>query len=75
MQYVEFSGLEEEEGLDIYDELSNGNHLGLSLPDPNATKANVQHNKSLEALLAAKNKRIMEEVTKFRVSLVRLLGS
>ena len=48
-------------------EYTNGPHLRLSLPDPNAEKANAQQNKSLEALLAAKNKRIMEELTRFRV--------
>ncbi|KAF8520409.1 CASP C terminal-domain-containing protein [Hysterangium stoloniferum] len=41
--------------------------LGLRLPDPNADKANLQHGKALETLLAAKNKRILEELTRFRV--------
>ena len=41
----------------------------MRLPDPNADKAAQQHGKSLEALLAAKNKRILEELTKFRVRL------
>jgi hypothetical protein len=42
--------------------------LGLHLPNPNATKANDKQGNSLEALLATKNKRILEELTKFRVS-------
>lgn len=41
----------------------------IHLPNPNADKANAQHGKSLEALLATKNKRILEELTKFRVRL------
>jgi len=38
----------------------------VHMPNPNADKA--AHGKSLEALLAAKNKRMLEELTKFRVS-------
>ncbi len=45
----------------------NGDALGLHLPDPNAEKANAQRGKPLEVLLATKNKRILEELTKFRV--------
>ena len=41
--------------------------LGLHLPNPNADKANAQSGKSLEVLLAIKNKKILEELTKFRV--------
>jgi hypothetical protein len=39
----------------------------VHLPNPNADKANSDHAKSLEALLALKNKRILEELTRFRV--------
>lgn len=42
------------------------NELGLQLPNPNASKANA-HQDSLEVLLATKNKRIQDELTKFRV--------
>lgn len=69
-QYVEFAGLEEE--LEDND-LLNGNGLQLSLPNPNAEKANTQQVNSLEALLATKNKRILEELTKFRVRLLFFL--
>ena len=41
--------------------------LGLHLPNPNADKANAQSGRSLEILLAIKNKKILEELTKFRV--------
>lgn len=41
--------------------------LGLHLPNPNADKANAQNGKSLEVLLAVKNKKILEELTRFRV--------
>ena len=43
--------------------------MGLQLPNPNASKANAHPANSLEALLATKNKRILEELTKFRVRL------
>lgn len=39
----------------------------MKLPDPNAHKANSQVGTSLEALLATKNRRIQEELTRFRV--------
>jgi homeobox protein cut-like len=65
LQYVEFAGLEGD--LDEEDGLASENQLGLQLPNPNASKANAHPASSLEALLATKNKRILEELTKFRV--------
>ncbi|KDQ21701.1 hypothetical protein BOTBODRAFT_211241 [Botryobasidium botryosum FD-172 SS1] len=59
MKFVEFSGG------DVDDDDGEGG--GLQLPDPNADKANQQPGKSLESLLMAKNKRILEELTKFRI--------
>jgi homeobox protein cut-like len=56
---VEFAGLE--------DPVDGNADDDVHLPDPNAEKANSQHGKSLEILLATKNKRILEELTKFRV--------
>ncbi|KAJ7647139.1 CASP C terminal-domain-containing protein [Roridomyces roridus] len=58
MKYVEFAGLDEEaeDGGD-----------DLQLPDPNAQKANARPGKTLEALLATKNKKMLEELTKFRI--------
>jgi hypothetical protein len=47
--------------------LSELNELGIHLPNPNADKANAQQGRSLEVLLATKNKRILEELTRFRV--------
>ncbi|GBE81022.1 CASP C terminal-domain-containing protein [Sparassis latifolia] len=66
MKYVEFGGLEEDDDFDGTAS-GNGDALGLHLPDPNAEKANAQRGKSLEVLLATKNKRILEELTKFRI--------
>lgn len=66
IQYVEFAGLDEDLDEDT-GSLSELNELGLHLPDPNAEKANAQQGKSLEVLLATKNKRILEELTRFRV--------
>ena len=63
-QYVEFAGLDADAD---DDGLSSDNVLGLQLPNPNASKANDHQTKSLEALLATKNKRILEELTKIRV--------
>jgi len=65
MKYVEFAGLEGD--LDEEDGLASDNHLGLQLPNPNASKANAHPASSLETLLATKNKRILEELTKFRI--------
>ncbi|KAI0775656.1 CASP C terminal-domain-containing protein [Trametes elegans] len=67
MKYVEFSGFEGDEDADVDDVTLNGDALGLQLPDPNAEKANAQQGKPLEVLLATKNKRIQEELTKFRI--------
>ncbi|KAL0068825.1 hypothetical protein AAF712_004155 [Marasmius tenuissimus] len=67
MKYVEFAGLEEDgEESDEQNEV-NGYDAGVRMPNPNADKANGQQARSLEALLATKNKRIMEELTKFRI--------
>jgi homeobox protein cut-like len=73
LQYVEFAGLEGD--LDEEDGLAPDNHLGLQLPNPNASKANAHPANSLEALLATKNKRILEELTKFRVGLLSLYAT
>ncbi|EJF65373.1 hypothetical protein DICSQDRAFT_50703 [Dichomitus squalens LYAD-421 SS1] len=66
MKYVEFAGLEDDDDAED-DATLNGDALGLHLPDPNADKANAQRGKPLEVLLATKNKRILEELTKFRI--------
>ncbi|KAJ3772944.1 CASP C terminal-domain-containing protein [Lentinula raphanica] len=65
MKYVEFAGFEDEAedeqiSLEGYD-------TGVQLPNPNADKANAQQGKSLETLLATKNKRLLEELTKYRI--------
>lgn len=67
LQYVEFAGLDGDDDLDADELTLNGDALGLQLPNPNAAKANAQQGKPLEVLLATKNKRILEELTKFRV--------
>ncbi|CAE7146035.1 unnamed protein product [Rhizoctonia solani] len=38
------------------------------MPDPNADKANLQQGQSLEGLLMAKNRKLLEELTKLRVA-------
>ncbi|KAJ7079159.1 CASP C terminal-domain-containing protein [Mycena belliarum] len=63
MKYVEFAGLDDaDEDGDQW-----GNESSLQLPNPNAQKANAERGKTLEALLATKNKKILEELTKFRI--------
>ncbi|KAH7888488.1 CASP C terminal-domain-containing protein [Phlebopus sp. FC_14] len=66
MKYVEFGGLDDALS-DTDDWSSHDSEVGVHLPDPNANKANAQHGKSLEVLLATKNKKILEELTRFRI--------
>ncbi|KAF9237995.1 hypothetical protein BU15DRAFT_48129, partial [Melanogaster broomeanus] len=71
MKYVEFGGLNDDASdADVNDWSSHDSEAGLHLPDPNADKPNAQHGKSLEVLLASKNKRILEELTWFRVRIL-----
>ncbi|KAF8441612.1 CASP C terminal-domain-containing protein [Boletus edulis BED1] len=67
MKYVEFGGLDDDTSDVDGDDWSSHESEGVHLPDPNADKANAQHGKSLEVLLASKNKRILEELTRFRI--------
>ncbi|KAF9529197.1 CASP C terminal-domain-containing protein [Crepidotus variabilis] len=63
MKFVEFSGFDaNEEGED--GEVPKGL---LTLPSPNAQKALGREGSSLETLLASKNKRLQEELTKLRI--------
>ncbi|KIM69039.1 hypothetical protein SCLCIDRAFT_1208454, partial [Scleroderma citrinum Foug A] len=66
MKYVEFGGLDDDNA-DADDWSSHESEGGINLPDPNADKANSQPGKSLEMLLATKNKRMLEELTRFRI--------
>ncbi|KAI5123047.1 hypothetical protein M0805_000482 [Coniferiporia weirii] len=70
MKYVEFGGMDEDEAVNEDGYVVDGNKLGLFLPSPNPTKSDTQQQQSssLETLLATKNKRIMEELTKIRVA-------
>lgn len=58
MKYVEFSGADFED--------NDGEEPRL--PDPNASVANKQRGQSLEKLLTSKNRRLLEDLTKLRVS-------
>ncbi|KAH7929825.1 hypothetical protein BV22DRAFT_1029001 [Leucogyrophana mollusca] len=64
MKYVEFAGLEDDAD---EDEETDADEMDVHLPNPNADKANAQRGKSLEVLLATKNKRMLEELTRFRI--------
>ncbi|KAG8928609.1 hypothetical protein FRC02_006691 [Tulasnella sp. 418] len=59
MKYVEFSGGDDQE--------ENEAGYDVHLPNPNADKAPRNQGQSLENLLMAKNKRILDELTKFRI--------
>ncbi|KIM45231.1 hypothetical protein M413DRAFT_441914 [Hebeloma cylindrosporum] len=72
MKYVEFSGLETN---DDEDNIPNGGEDGWSLPSPHSGQAATNEGKSLEALLATKNKRLQEELTKLRILHSELEGS
>ena len=72
LKYVEFGGMEDNES----SETVGINSLGLALPSPNpSTSTSQQQQNSLETLLATKNKRIMEELTKLRVRCYMLAHS
>ncbi|WVR00235.1 hypothetical protein IAU59_007377 [Kwoniella sp. CBS 9459] len=60
MKFVEFSGADFEDD----DDFSGS----VSLPDPNASVANKSLGRSLENLLVSKNRRLLEDLTKLRVS-------
>lgn len=47
----------------------------MHLPNPNADVANAKLNKSLENLLVSKNRRLLEDLTKLRVSWDELTAS
>ncbi|KAF8200663.1 CASP C terminal-domain-containing protein [Pholiota molesta] len=65
MKYVEFSGFDANDDDD--DHVTTDNDNDWYLPSPNAVKTNAKEGKSLEALLATKNKRLQEELTKLRI--------
>ncbi|WWC91645.1 uncharacterized protein L201_006591 [Kwoniella dendrophila CBS 6074] len=68
MKYVEFSGADFFENEDEDGEENQFSSPALTLPDPNATVANKSLNRSLENLLVSKNRRLLEDLTKLRVS-------
>lgn len=57
LQFVEFAGVDDPED----------GSTDVRMPNPNAEKANKQQAQSLESLLMTKNKRLLDEVTRFRV--------
>ncbi|KIY49113.1 hypothetical protein FISHEDRAFT_65554 [Fistulina hepatica ATCC 64428] len=66
IKYVEFAGMDDDDADDDGESIATNESI-VRMPDPNAEKANAHHGRSLEALLAAKNRKIQEELTKFRV--------
>ncbi|KAH8115760.1 hypothetical protein DFH11DRAFT_1725973 [Phellopilus nigrolimitatus] len=65
-QYIEFGEMDEDELTAEGGYILDGNRLGLSLPNPNPAKTGSQQSNSLGTLLATKDRRIVEELTKLR---------
>ncbi|KAJ8522451.1 hypothetical protein ONZ45_g966 [Pleurotus djamor] len=73
MKFVEFGGFDDGEDAEetpegeVSDERTDSTtQTGIQLPNPNADKANAHRGKALEILLAAKNARILGELTNLR---------
>ncbi|KAG8912989.1 hypothetical protein FRC00_003305 [Tulasnella sp. 408] len=65
MKFVEFAGVDDPED----------GSTDVRMPNPNAEKANKQQAQSLESLLMTKNKRLLDEVTRFRIMHTELEAS
>ncbi|KAF9482164.1 hypothetical protein BDN70DRAFT_919353 [Pholiota conissans] len=65
MKYVEFSGFDAND--EDEDHVTTDTDNDWYLPSPNAGKSSTKEGKTLEALLATKNKRLQEELTKLRI--------
>nr|ODN99957.1 homeobox protein cut-like [Cryptococcus depauperatus CBS 7855] len=68
MKYVEFSGA------DFGDDEDSDAESTLHLPNPNASVSNKKQARSLENLLVSKNRRLLEDLTKVRISWEELSG-
>ncbi|MBW0526833.1 hypothetical protein O181_066548 [Austropuccinia psidii MF-1] len=77
IKYVEFASLnpedEEQSGFDDSSPNSSSLSLAITLPNPNADKANKQKTKSLETLLMNKTRKLQDDLTTLRVTHDELL--
>ncbi|QRV79542.1 hypothetical protein RhiJN_07557 [Ceratobasidium sp. AG-Ba] len=66
-QYGDYDEIKRELGIMKFVEFGQDDDDEAPMPDPNADKANLQQGQSLEGLLMAKNRKLLEELTKIRV--------
>ncbi|KAG9127497.1 hypothetical protein FRC07_013035 [Ceratobasidium sp. 392] len=66
-QYADYDEIKRELGIMKFVEFGQDDDEDAPMPDPNADKANLQQGQSLEGLLMAKNRKLLEELTKIRV--------
>jgi len=66
-QYADYDEIKRELGIMKFVEFGEDDGDEAPMPDPNADKANLQQGQSLEGLLMAKNRKLLEELTKIRV--------
>lgn len=67
-QYADYDEIKRELGIMKFVEFGQDDDDEAPMPDPNADKANLQQGQSLEGLLMAKNRKLLEDLTKLRVS-------
>ncbi|CUA66883.1 Protein CASP [Saccharomyces cerevisiae S288c] [Rhizoctonia solani] len=67
-QYADYDEIKRELGIMKFVEFGQDDDDEAPMPDPNADKANLQQGQSLEGLLMAKNRKLLEELTKIRVA-------
>ncbi|KAF8608787.1 hypothetical protein BDV93DRAFT_518842 [Ceratobasidium sp. AG-I] len=66
-QYADYDEIKRELGIMKFVEFGEDDDDEAPMPDPNADKANLQQGQSLEGLLMAKNRKLLEELTNIRV--------
>ncbi|CAE6518014.1 unnamed protein product [Rhizoctonia solani] len=74
-QYGDYDEIKRELGIMKFVEFGQDDDDEAPMPDPNADKANLQQGQSLEGLLMAKNRKLLEELTKIRVAHAELESS
>ncbi|CAE6431019.1 unnamed protein product [Rhizoctonia solani] len=67
-QYADYDEIKRELGIMKFVEFGQDDDDEAPMPDPNADKAILQQGQTLEGLLMAKNRKLLEELTKIRVA-------
>ncbi|CEL60960.1 Protein CASP OS=Saccharomyces cerevisiae (strain ATCC 204508 / S288c) GN=COY1 PE=1 SV=2 [Rhizoctonia solani AG-1 IB] len=67
-QYADYDEIKRELGIMKFVEFGQDDDGEAPMPDPNADKANLQQGQTLEGLLMAKNRKLLEDLTKIRVA-------